>query len=1096
MSYTGGKVSMVFIVVFFVLLTTGFSQAQNTRPTISLLGEWEFAYVPIGQTPKGPPATSQFVKVNVTGDQSKWTSYGNVDWGGIQPHDVDYVWYQKDVFIPAEEFTGKRVFICFDSVAYTTELWVNGVYIGENLDGTLPFEFDITEAVKLDDYNTITMLVGSGRVAKQKGAPVGAMYQWHGGIWQPARLEGRSSTHIENVFIKPSVRNQLLEVEVTLNRSPSVGHVFQVRVLEEDRIVTEKIVPANKGRLTFELQARDLKLWWPHDPQLYHLEVTLTRAGQTEDAVTERFGYREVWMEGPDLILNHKKVRLFGIWGHTGDFYNARGHVQFLNITRIISLPPANLWQQLKQMNMNVVRLHAQPFRQEFVRTADEQGFLIIVESALYSDDAPRSEQAYEHLRRLVKTFRNHPSVIIWSLTNEVGHQTVPRDPETTAFLASLTREVQKLDPTRPSYHSGYGQTQDDVIINVHYPERVSTQNWPNILFWPEEPKTTPNPTVGEHLQWDKQRALMVGEHYLFSEDHRVPFVSALMGQKYFTLFGEELEKKEEEYWGYWYGKASLIYRMQNLLSWQTQLGRQIVGGTRQQLVRDIGFAPVGFMLYPWVRHWYDGERISYEFWLINDSLEDFTGDAFISVSAGNQLLGEVSLKLAVPQGKSLSVPVELVLREQQLEVIQEAVLSTKLVGKAGDQTINDSRERELLIFPKSRTLGTVNRKVYIFALEGQEILLKYIKDSRILTESEEINELSPRESILIVGAKLPSQLQREIGSQVQDFVAAGGTVLVLEQEEWVEALAPLRILLGTENVPEAYTGISTNMLYPGATGHPITKGMPDGALRFWRPEHQVVEKSFILPNSANYRILDGFPVIGMVEVPYGKGTYILSQIKIQESLGEEPMAEEMLKRILVYLDFFNGHEFKATGLIAGKDSVFTIACHDLRVQFSTAPEETLARKESLEQIVVHLPTVDVDSTLKELVQWVEKGGRLILHGVTSENVDTVNRYFDLGLKLVQQPPRVQLLDTYFNWGFSPYLLAFGSDTWPRSYGVLTMDVPVEAGSVPLLWGKVSYGKGELVFSQVRWEDATDEVFKVAQFAATFFTNFGIPMGR
>ena len=110
--------------------------------------------------------------------------------------------------------------------------------------------------------------------------------------------------------------------------------------------------------------------------------------------------------------------------------------------------------------------------------------------------------------------------------------------------------------------------------------------------------------------------------------------------------------------------------------------------------------------------------------------------------------------------------------------------------------------------------------------------------------------------------------------------------------------------------------------------------------------------------------------------------------------------------------------------------------------------------------------------------------------------MDTVNRYFDLGLRLVQQPPRVQLLDTYFNWGFSPYLLAFGSDTWPRSYGVLTMDVPVEAGSVPLLWGKVSYGKGELVFSQVRWEDATDEVFKVAQFAATFFTNFGIPMGR
>ncbi|MDR1282041.1 MAG: hypothetical protein LBK99_14665, partial [Opitutaceae bacterium] len=643
------------------------------HPRISLLGEWGFAFVPPlpsedAKLPATPPAPAQpappsgrdwqTVSITERTRARSWRDY-RIDWRGADRDRIEHLWYRRTVTLPSTDFRGKRALLHFDAVAYTSKIFVNGRPVGENSDGFLPFDIDITDAVKLDAPNEITLLVGHAQEAYRQGWPIGAMHRNSIGITGPCHIEARPALRIDDVFINPSVRRGVLAVEATLSR-PAAGARLAWRIYEGDTLVKEGRLPSGAriegATRRWEIPWADATLWSPESPHLYRFVLAAVdpSTGEAPDRVAVTFGFREVWLEGTGMYLNGKKIRLYNRWGHTGEFFyaqNARGR----------ALPPDELWKTAKKTGLNSVRLHGQPYPTIFLEAADRQGFLIIDETALFH--RPGTEQALEHVRRLVRRDRNHPGVIMWSGSNEFQHWKVPRNPAATAFLVRMREEIKRLDPGRPVQQSAYGDTDgNEDVLNVHYPDGGLSQNWPRILYWPADPSLSPTVNVSGHLEpWDRSRPLMAGEHQL-----RPASVAPLVGPDYFRMTPAEVRAAH----GRWYSELAILYREQDLLLFSQPILNVVDGNKRRRVIdseRDIeiarrGFAPVAFTLFPWTDNWFADETARYELLLSNDRLTDFRGEFTLVLRdpvSGRELLRR-RLPAAAAQGRSARIPVAL----------------------------------------------------------------------------------------------------------------------------------------------------------------------------------------------------------------------------------------------------------------------------------------------------------------------------------------------------------------------------------------------------------------------------------------------------
>ena len=159
----------------------------------------------------------------------------------------------------------------------------------------------------------------------------------------------------------------------------------------------------------------EARRWSPEDPYLYTLLAELRCNDEVVDRTSTRFGFREVWLEGPNFILNGLRTNL------RGDAWHYQGFVQ--------QTPAyARSWfRACRAVGINFIRLHAMPYPAFYLDVADEEGMLIVAESAIYGSgkamqaDHPRFIEACQrHLAALVRRDRNHPSVIIWSMQNEM----------------------------------------------------------------------------------------------------------------------------------------------------------------------------------------------------------------------------------------------------------------------------------------------------------------------------------------------------------------------------------------------------------------------------------------------------------------------------------------------------------------------------------------------------------------------------------------------------------------------------------------------------------------------------------------------------
>lgn len=399
-------------------------------------------------------------------------------------------WVRRTVDVPALP-PGRRWFLEFEAAEPKPTLFVNGRFVCNHIHPTLPLAADVTDYLK-PGRNEIALFLDEfdrdehGRVKTPTGS-------WnvtvHCGIWQDVFLIQRGAVRVEDVTIRTSVRNRRLELQWELaNAGPTDRTVEVVPAVHAwDRGTRAPCsavalplppftltVPAG-GRVLHTLEAPwpDARLWQPESPDLYVLR-TAVAGEETHDA---RFGFREVWIEGGDLLLNGYPLHLFSDWGHklTPYCFTEAWVRQWFGMIR--------------DANMNHSRLHTHPHPRLILDLADEEGILITGETGLFGSggglaaDSPEFwDAARDHIRRFVKRDKNHPSIVLWSVENEARW-----NPHTTRLLEDTLPQLRKLfnelDPTRAAYHEGDSSLWNEAeqeIVSRHYYKACSGAGWWN----------------------------------------------------------------------------------------------------------------------------------------------------------------------------------------------------------------------------------------------------------------------------------------------------------------------------------------------------------------------------------------------------------------------------------------------------------------------------------------------------------------------------------------------------------------------------------------------------------------------------------------
>ncbi|MCE5184520.1 MAG: DUF4982 domain-containing protein [Planctomycetaceae bacterium] len=364
-------------------------------------------------------------------------------------------WYRKSFTLdPAG--SGKRVYLDFDGVMAFPEIYINGKLAGQWDYGYMPFRVDATDAVLFGKPNTIAVKCDT----RKQGT------RWYpgAGIYRKVTLTLCDPVHIAHwgtVVTTPEITDQqaVISVTCTLENHTNEAAKPQYRVIVTDPF-GKKITD---GSCRVVISAQDLAmtikdriiinapvLWDIVDPKLYTLVVTVEKDGKAIDSETVPFGIRQFEFTADDgFHLNGRRVQLYGVnlhhdHGPLGAAFYPRAMERQLEIMR--------------EIGVNSIRTSHNPPAPELLDLCDRMGFVVWDEAFDKWDDKagrhdhqpPLEQLAERQIRNLVTRDRNHPSIVIWSIGNEIGNSSDDQKGKDGPRVKMMRDFVLKYDATRP----------------------------------------------------------------------------------------------------------------------------------------------------------------------------------------------------------------------------------------------------------------------------------------------------------------------------------------------------------------------------------------------------------------------------------------------------------------------------------------------------------------------------------------------------------------------------------------------------------------------------------------------------------------------
>ena len=438
------------LLVLLISLISVLNLQSQTRST-TILKEWKFKKGEVinGQSPVLDDANWETVKVPhdwAIGEE--FEPNGNGDTGKL-PWKAEG-WYRTQLELKPI-FKNKRIFLIFDGVMAFPEVFVNGTLAGKWDYGYNSFYIDITPLLKFDETNLIAVHADTRKHDSR----------WYpgGGIYRKVTLLATNPIHTKiwgNQITTPIIKPNYAEVrtisEIEISKSTTDTIAVKHTILNSDgqEIAFKSIKKLTRiGHSDFEtsILISNPLLWDISNPYLYNLVTDVFEAGKLIDSDTTKFGVRSVKFTPDDgFHLNNKRLQLKGVNLHSdlgplGMAFNKRAMQRQLEI--------------MKEMGVNAIRNSHNVAAPELLELCDEMGLLVFDEifdkydaKADIVDSTDFENFAHRNIKNFIERDRNHPSVFLWSVGNEIGDVQWNID---NGFkrLHTMVNYVNKYDATR-----------------------------------------------------------------------------------------------------------------------------------------------------------------------------------------------------------------------------------------------------------------------------------------------------------------------------------------------------------------------------------------------------------------------------------------------------------------------------------------------------------------------------------------------------------------------------------------------------------------------------------------------------------------------
>ncbi len=457
-SETSKVIALISIIAALVIVFAGDVSSAQPGTTQLFCTDWRFFLGDVKNGENSAMDDSQWRLLNLPHD---WSIEGKFNpdnpsgvGGGALPGGIG--WYRKTFSVSGAD-TGKLMFIRFDGVYRNSEVWINGHYLGKRPYGYSSFEYELTPFLHYDGAkNVLAVRVDN---AEQPNS------RWYSGsgIYRNVWLVTTEKVYVPcwGTFVSTPV---VTEASATVEVKTKVTNALQ-----QDQPVTLKTVLVDKSGREVASTASDAvipknsvhefiqnltiakpELWSVDAPVLYHAVTTVERGTAVEAQSTTPFGIRIFAFDtAKGFSLNGKQMKILGVCDHH-DLGCLGAAVNTRALQRQLEL--------LKAMGCNGIRTSHNPPAPELLDLCDEMGFIVMDEAfdmwmkekTKYDYHLDFAEWHKRDLEDMVLRDRNHPSIFMWSIGNEINEQWDHNDSSGAVIARDLAAIIRRLDTTRP----------------------------------------------------------------------------------------------------------------------------------------------------------------------------------------------------------------------------------------------------------------------------------------------------------------------------------------------------------------------------------------------------------------------------------------------------------------------------------------------------------------------------------------------------------------------------------------------------------------------------------------------------------------------
>ena len=879
---------------------------KGRRQTCLLNGQWELAYSTELNPPFPAPADSKWQPMGVPFGLQQTP----LDKMSPRPHSA----YVRRTFEASPETAGGSCRLVIREVASAADVFVNGKKVGGLLGENTPLIADVSGTLKAGKNELVVVLrdvfsiMDPAYVNPANPTPSALYLDVPGGTGMVGlelgvvSLETSPAICAQDILAMPSYRKKSLGARFNVSNRADKPANLVVKAVVQDAgkdvfELGQKELTLKDGEaaaVAFDKPWPDAHLYWPKDPFLYVLAVTVTdkETGKTLDLARERFGFRECWIEGPKVYFNGNAVTLKGATGS-----NSLGAEADYQLNRGAGTPDT-----MDEVGMLASEAVTAVFNSPSKHNVERDQFW---------------DSAAANMLVAARRQQNHPCIIAWDLSNE-WYCFLPycgADMKRGAHrLEHLSEVLAKQDPTRWTWYDGDGDLRG---LHDNYAGHYMT--WavqPPICGYNMDNHSVCMPDGGFFRPLDRD----------FKPGQKIRF-SPFYDDEFFIRWNQKVVMDTENLW-----KVSdkmppgftKLMGEEDVLSpatdnsgpaawfWKNNIeGHRDMGASSVSCYMVPGASYRGYMLQTFImpdmiHHGFSGRTISEKYDILNDRFDpaDLTLNWSLVGPDGKSAAGgkdERHMPSAGLERGSLSFKLP------EVDKRTTFVLDLRLES---DGKLVYGEQRDIEVWPDApQSVGQasrLSRKVYTWLFDPKGKTAGAFKSAGIeFTSVEQVMQPVTKDSapldqqLFVIGEGAIDDKNAADVAKLSGYVAGGARVLILAQ-----TVSPMGLPAATRIEPREWS--SQTFVRMGT--HPILNGVSSWDLHFWAPDRVVARGAYNKPDGGPaVTLVDSGTDIGlewvqMMELYQGKGGYILCQLPLIASFNDEPMAREMLSRTLSYL--------------------------------------------------------------------------------------------------------------------------------------------------------------------------------------------------